>query len=99
LAFWLELPDLDEIETEGFNLSQHTVESRSIEPSREHCVRAVRPGHQGRERRQSGGPEMAGDADGVAGWHWVHQAVHEAIVDREQVNHHHQDLVNAGSSA
>jgi hypothetical protein len=58
---------LDEVETESLNLSQYSVESRSIEQSREHGVGAVQVRHQRRERREDCGAEVAVVADGVAG--------------------------------
>ena len=86
-----ELADLDEFEAERFDLSQYAVQCRPVQKACEHCVGAVVLRHQRWERGQHRGAEVAVDPDRVQDGRWVH----EAMVERWQVNPHHQDQVTA----
>jgi len=86
---WGELADLDEVEAERFDLSQDAVERRPIQEAGEHGMCAMPLRHQRRESRQDRGAEVAVYPDRVPDGCWVH----EAMVERWQVNPHHQDQV------
>jgi hypothetical protein len=87
-----ELADPDKVEPERLDLSQYAVECRPIEEAGEDGVGAVPPRCQGWERRQHRGTEMTADPDRIQDGCWVH----EAMVERWQVNAHHQDQVSTG---
>ena len=89
---WCELADPDEVEPERLDLSQDAVECRPIQEAREHGVGAVPPRHQGWKGRQHRGAEVSADPDRIQDGCWVH----DAMVERWQVNAHHQDQVTAG---
>jgi hypothetical protein len=89
---WGELADLEQVEAERLDLSQYAVECRPIQQAGEHGVCAVVLRHQRWERGEHSGAEVAVDPDRIQDGCWVH----EAIVERWQVNPHHQDLVTAG---
>ena len=84
-----EMADLDQVEAERVDLSQHAVECRPIQQAGEYSVGAMPLRYQRRERRQQRGVEVAVDLDRIPGGSCVHQA----MVGRWQVNRHHQDLV------
>ena len=88
---WRELADLEELEPERVDLSQYAEECRSIQETGEHGVGAQVLRHQRRERGKHCGAEVAVDPDRVADRRWVH----ESMVERWQVNPHHQDQVTA----
>jgi hypothetical protein len=89
-----ELAHLDEVEAERFDLGQHAVQRRSIQVADEHGVGAVVLRHQRWERGQHRGPKVAVDPNRIPDGCWVH----EAMVERWQVNPHHQDQVTAVST-
>jgi hypothetical protein len=78
---WCELADLDEVEAERLDLSQHPVECRPVQEAGEHGVGAVVLRHQRWERGQHRGAEVTLDPDHVPGGRWVHAA----MVERWQV--------------
>jgi hypothetical protein len=89
---WWELADLDEVEPERLDLSQHAIQGRPVKQAGEHGVGAVVLRHQRGKRKQYRGAEVTMDPDRIQDGHWVH----DAMVERWQVNPHHQNQVTTG---